>query len=132
MYEPQANHGRSEAGFTLIESLVGLAILSLVLASVFGSVMLALQETARAADRTSAALEARSLIDRVGIDIPLVEGTYDGKTALGGNYRLTIAQYPQAGKAMLDAFTVEADVWRARGGAPLVSLQTLRTAQALQ
>ena len=118
----------SEAGFSLLEAVVSFAILAMVLAAVFSAATFGLRMSARATQRTEALMEARSLIDRVGVDVPLAAGTYNGKTALGRAYHLVIS--PIATGSALRAYEVAADIGARSGKTPLVSLRTLRTAGA--
>ena len=63
-----------DSGFSLIEAMTAAAILSLGLAAYFSGAGDGLMLSNAAGERTQAALEARSLIDRMGADLPLTPG----------------------------------------------------------
>lgn len=119
-----------EAGFTLVESLVSLAILALALTATFAAGSQGLSASARAKLETQAVMEARSLIARVGGDVPLKPGRYAGKTALGHPYRLTVASTASSGNG-LKAYEITASIAPAnKPSHPILRLQTLRTTEA--
>ena len=120
----------SEAGFSLLEALISFAILAMALSAVFSAGMYGLRMTSRATERTEALMEARSLIDRIGADLPLVSGSYDGTTPLGHAYHLVIAPIAEVSGEPLRAYAVEADIKGRKAKTPIVSLRTLRTAKA--
>ena len=78
-------------GFTLIEVLVAFTILALVLAVVMRSLSSGLSHERTAGLTTARVLEARSILDRVGADFPLEEGTIEGELATGEPWMLTVS-----------------------------------------
>lgn len=78
-------------GFTLIEVLIAFAILALVLGVVFRTLSSGLghERTARLA--TARVLEARSILDQLGINLPLEEGLIEGRLATGEVWTLTVS-----------------------------------------
>ncbi len=112
-------------GFTLVEILVALAILGLILAA-FAQVLSGRVLSAGRIDaETQALLFARSMMDRVGRDVPLAPGSREGALGNGGTWRLRIA--PAEGIAPghgIAAYLVELTVATPRAG-PIV-LTTLR------
>ncbi|HSF94345.1 MAG TPA: prepilin-type N-terminal cleavage/methylation domain-containing protein [Thermohalobaculum sp.] len=78
-------------GFTLVEVLVAFAILALVLGTVFRTLSTGLSHERTAKLATARVLEARSVIDRVGGDLPLEEGTTTGELATGEPWTLTVS-----------------------------------------
>lgn len=70
-------------GFTLLETLVALAVLATVLASAFGVFSTGLRGLSRSDERLTLALFAESLLDRGGLDIVQGGGEASGTTADG-------------------------------------------------
>lgn len=130
-----------DAGFTLVETLVSLVMLTITLAAlieVFGGGF----RSMRATDLDSAALHlARQQLARAGSDLPLSPGQLQGSTSAGLAWSLTIERYqpPRArlGEATpvaasgLEAYWVQSQVgWNASSGASArsISLTTLKLA----
>jgi prepilin-type N-terminal cleavage/methylation domain-containing protein len=82
---------KSSRGFSLIESLIALAIASAVMTAYFESLSTALTLDRRSRAQADAALLAASLLDEVGAEIPLEPLSRDGTTSSNGRYRLTIS-----------------------------------------
>jgi general secretion pathway protein I len=123
--------GRTDGGFTLIETLVALAILSIalsVLLTVFGD---GIRRQGRAEQLAMATLQAQSLLARVGVDIPLKTGAATGALSKGLHWRLHVDRYGDAGDRKAwpsDAYQVVVEVVSEEGNRnePLVRLVTLR------
>jgi prepilin-type N-terminal cleavage/methylation domain-containing protein len=81
---------QAERGFTLIEILVALAILGLILASFAGVVSGRSLAAGRMDGETQALLYARSMMERLGRDLPLSPGEAGGPIAGGGQWRLRV------------------------------------------
>ena len=102
-------------GFTLVEVLIAFAILAVVLGVVFRSLSTGLSHE-RIADLTTArVLEARSILDRLGIDIPLEEGIIEGRMATGEVWTMTVSLAKPAASdenrsATLNAYIAELQV----------------------
>jgi general secretion pathway protein I len=78
------------AGFTLLEVLVALVIFALlfgVLAEIFQT---GLRQSRVAEASTAATLFARSQLARVGVEVPLAAGAYEGESADGLRWRMAI------------------------------------------
>jgi general secretion pathway protein I len=80
------------SGFTLIEVLIAFTILALVLGVVFPTLSSGLSHERTARLATARVLEARSILDRLGIEDPLAEGTIDGQLATGETWTLTVSR----------------------------------------
>jgi general secretion pathway protein I len=80
------------SGFTLIEVLIAFTILALVLGVVFPTLSSGLSHERTARLATARVLEARSILDRLGIEDPLAEGTIDGQLATGEAWTLTVSR----------------------------------------
>lgn len=122
---------RRDAGFTLIETLVALAILSIalgVLLAVFGD---GIRRQGRAEQLAMATLQAQSLLARVGVDIPLRTGVATGTLPKGLHWRLHMDHYGNVGDRKAwpsEAYQVVVEVSSGDGSRsePLVRLATLR------
>lgn len=120
-----------DQGFTLLETLVALAILSLALVALFRTVSDGLGGVRRTDEHVRAVAIAQSLLERAGADQKLDEGIVTG--AAESLFRWTIRTTAYAvpknrpGSPVLAGFWVTATVsWNARGGTPSVSLTTLK------
>ena len=120
------------AGFTLLEVLVALVIFALlfgVLAQIFQTGL----RQSRVAEASSAAtLFARSQLARVGVEVPLAAGAYEGESADGLRWRMAIrrtwsgdaATRPR--KQTLVPYLVEVNVAWGDNPSEQVTLTTLR------
>lgn len=96
---PQGGAG----GFTLLETLVALAVLATVLASAFGVFSTGLRGLSRSDERLTLALFAESLLDRGGLDIVQGGGETSGATA-DGLLRWRVTKVPfELSRAEVDA-----------------------------
>lgn len=82
-----------QSGFTVLEALVALAILT----GVTGSIILLLS-TVRGAQlysrsRLTSALQAQALLNRVGRDIPLETGTWTGTSMDGRKWSIAVQPF---------------------------------------
>jgi general secretion pathway protein I len=89
-------YGRAQqGGFTLLEVLLAFLVFALSFAVTLEILSGAIRNTARARENTEAALIAQSLMDQVGLDIPLSSGSrFNGEE---GNYSWEIDVYPFQG-----------------------------------
>lgn len=89
--------GSSQQGFTLLEVLLAFLVFALSFAVTLEILTGAIRNTARARTQTEASLIAQSLMNQVGLDIPLLSGaSYEGDE---GNYRWQIDIFPFEGGA---------------------------------
>ncbi|MGO4389325.1 hypothetical protein AB4Y85_17495 [Microvirga sp. 2YAF29] len=82
-----------QSGFTVLEALIALAILTGVTASVLSLLGAMRAAQARSHAKLIAMIEARSLLDRLGRDIPLQAGISNGALANGRRWSLRIEAY---------------------------------------
>ncbi|HXC56389.1 MAG TPA: prepilin-type N-terminal cleavage/methylation domain-containing protein [Rhizomicrobium sp.] len=119
---------RREQGFTLVELLVSLAILSIALAVLFGAISTSLDRTRKSRDEALAASLVQSLLVRAGNDRPLAPGETSGVYSNGFRWHLSVRPYGNADDAKawhLSAYLVRATVaWP--GQAQGRTLTTLR------
>ncbi len=106
---------KRNSGFTLIEVLIAFAILALVLGVVFRTLSTGLSHERTAGLVTARVLEARSILDRLGADVTLEEGTVEGRLATGEPWTLTVSLLePAAGDEIeegpLNAYLAELTV----------------------
>ena len=90
----QSRADKREAGFTLLEVLVALAILGVALVASMQALSGALAGTRRAEAAGQALLTARSLLDRVGTELPIAAGSQSG-SATGLAWTISIARHPE-------------------------------------
>jgi prepilin-type N-terminal cleavage/methylation domain-containing protein len=71
---------RGTRGFTLVETLVALAIAGMVLGGFYSALSTGSLLNRRASDQAARVLLAATVLDRVGVDIPLRVGTVENGT----------------------------------------------------
>ena len=90
--------GRNNRGFTLLELLLAFVVFALSFATVLEILSGSMRNTVRAREYTEAALTAQSVMDQVGLEIPLQAGF----SAVGeaGDYRweIELFDYVDAGE----------------------------------
>ena len=91
--------GRSR-GFTLLELLLAFVVFALGFATVLEILSGSMRNTVRARHYSEAALTAQSLMDQVGLEIPLVEGTTANGEAGEYQWELDIYNYSSTGENM--------------------------------
>jgi general secretion pathway protein I len=126
---PRDDGDGRESGFTLLEVIVALAILTLALSVLLGVISDGLRRTSRAADDAEAVLLARSLLASVGAEIPLREGQVTGRFANGPQWRLQVERFDDGAKAQqaTEAYKVSAEVFSDDNGQyRSTTLSTLR------
>lgn len=97
MTRPLRSCKPQQGGFTLLEVLLAFVVFALSFAVTLEILTGATRNTARAREYTEATLIAHSLMDQVGLDIPLESGaTYEGEE---GNYRWELAIFDFEGAA---------------------------------
>jgi general secretion pathway protein I len=82
---------KQNSGFTLIEVLIAFTILALVLGVIFPTLSSGLSHERTARLATARVLEARSILDGLGIEDPLDEGTIEGRLVTGEVWTLTVS-----------------------------------------
>ena len=91
----QINYPQGSAGFTLIEVLLAFVVFALSFTVVLEILSGSMRNTVRAKEYTEAAMIAQSLMDDVGLDIPLEAGA--GGNGEVGDYQWQIEISPFAG-----------------------------------
>lgn len=108
-----ATGGPVEGGFTLLEALVALAVLSAVLAGVFNVFSSGLRGLSRSDQQLTLALAAESLLDRAELDLaPTGPGDVGGVLPDGVSWRLAKRTYDPA--LLRDGLAVEEAPTRSR------------------
>ena len=124
---------RRDDGFTLVEAIVALLILSLALTALFSAFSSSIERTRHAARHVLAVETARSLLQGAGIGTALAAGVKEGQSAEGLFWRLEAVR--REGADVLEAEPALAGFWvtvtvgsdSARSGAAgTVTLSTLR------
>jgi general secretion pathway protein I len=90
------SHAGHEAGFTLVEVIVALAILSIGLSVLLGLISGSLRQTAEAERMAEAGSLAQSLLAEVGTDLPIKLEERDGQFPGGYQWHLRMHQYGDA------------------------------------
>lgn len=86
--------GRRHApGFSLLEVIAAIAVLAIAFAALMQVAGSAMSLTARANERTQAALRARSLLDSAFIMDPVREGSSDGRFDDTYRWQLNVSPY---------------------------------------
>ena len=91
--------GRSR-GFTLLELLLAFVVFALGFATVLEILSGSMRNTVRARHYTEAALTAQSLMDQVGLEMPLVEGFIANGESGEYEWELDIYNYANSGENM--------------------------------
>ncbi len=124
----------TDRGFTLIEIVVSLLILSIASAVIFEGFSLGFRNARTADDFAQAVLIAQSKLDPAGVTEPLAAGTLSGEELDKYAWTLRIdevdvAAEDEATPGNLQTFFVAVDViWSDGGTERTVSLSTLRLA----
>jgi general secretion pathway protein I len=94
-------HSEPEAGFSLIEALVAMAIAALAMTAIYGVIGTGVRAEARVRAQMEVATIARSHIDALGTDGALAPGESTGRYGNGIAWRLTVTELPgkEGGKA---------------------------------
>jgi type II secretory pathway pseudopilin PulG len=89
----RAHHRRKQAsgGFSILESLIALAIAAAVLNAYFDTIAVALSLDRRSRAHAEAGILAAALMDQVGTDIAVEAQSQEGATDRGGRWRITIS-----------------------------------------
>lgn len=118
------------AGFTIIEVIAALTILSLALAVLFGTLSDGFFYQGRARKLAEATSLAQSVLARAGTEFPLRPGVKKGEEENGLHWTLSITPYgtPADRKAWpVAAYEIVAEVFEnERSGEPVLALTTLR------
>jgi general secretion pathway protein I len=88
---------RSE-GFTLLELLLAFVVFALSFATVLEILSGSMRNTVRARHYTEAALTAQSVMNQVGLEIPLQVGSYAEGESAGYEWTLEISNYSDSGE----------------------------------
>jgi general secretion pathway protein I len=118
---------RAERGFTLLEVLVALVVFALlfgVLAQIFQT---GLRQSTVAEAASAATLLARSQLARVGVEVPLAAGEFEGESEDGLSWRtvIEVAEAPSAEEILVPYLVTVSVAWGA-GPGEQVTLTTLR------
>lgn len=127
--------GHAQSGFSLLEVVVAFTILALSLGLLIQIFSRALNTTALSRDYSRAASLAQSRLDAVGIEMPLLPGSYGGGPEEGLSWQVVIQAYEPEGIAWepaIDSYLVRSMVsWGEEGEKQRqISLATLRLAES--
>ena len=126
-----APHRREdEAGFTLVEVIVALAILSLGLSVVLGVISGSMRQTADAARMADASVLAQSLLAEVGTDLQIMPEQRSGQFRNGYRWHLKMQPYggvKEREEWPVGAYQISTEVeWDEGAGRRSYALTTLR------
>ena len=88
----------AQRGFTLLEVIAAIAVLAVAFAALMQVAGSSLRLTAKASDRSIAALHARAVLDGAYIVDPLQPGITQGKFDDNYSWRLTVSPWQPAGQ----------------------------------
>ena len=88
--------GESQSGFTLVEVIVALAMLSLGLSFILEMISGSIRQTARAERMGAAGSLAQSLMAEVGTALPIKSGTHNGEYPRGYRWHLSMLPYGES------------------------------------
>lgn len=121
-----------DAGFTVVEVIAALAILSLSLTVLFSTMSDGIHRQQRAKTLTEASALAQSLLARVGTELPLTPGAAKGDSANGFRWEIQVTPYGNADDAQewpVAAYKVGVMVFApSRSERPAANLTTIRLA----
>jgi general secretion pathway protein I len=121
---------KGEAGFTLVEVIVALAILSLGLTVLLGSMSGSLRQTGNAARMAEAGALAQSLLAEVGTDREIKPEESSGQFADGYRWHLKMEPYggvKEREEWPVEAYQISTEVeWEEGTGRRSYALTTLR------
>jgi general secretion pathway protein I len=127
---PAASAG--DAGFTIVEVVAALAILSLSLTLLFSTMSDGIHRQQRAKTLTEASALAQSLLARVGTELPLTPGAAKGDFANGFRWQIQVTPFGNASDAQewpVAAYKVAVMVFApSRSEQTAASLTTIRLA----
>ena len=131
-YAKTSGERRGQVGFTLVEVLVAFLILAMALGVLLPSFSTGLRVLDRSAFQAAALAEARSQIERVGIEIPLEEGESTGRSDAGLEWTIRLHRHQpldaraarKSDSSVISVYEVEAVVSDARDRT--LTIRTLR------
>ncbi len=125
---PQKPQG--ETGFTLVEVIVAIAILSASLGALLAAISQGLRQTSEAERMGEAGLLAQSLLAEAGTSLSLREGENTGQFTNGYAWKLSTRRYGEAAEREawpVTAYIVSAEVtWNSGRAKRSFELNTLR------
>jgi general secretion pathway protein I len=127
---------RAVAGFTLVEVIVAIAILSLTLTILLNVIANSIRQTSQAEKMAEAGSLAESLVARLGTERPIREGLDAGQFANGFRWRLNVQSFGDAADRQqwpVAAYKVSVEIrWEDGGGERSFALTTLRLAPKVE
>ncbi len=122
-------------GFTLIEAMVALAIAAVVISGFYSALSTGSLLDRRAAQQAAKVFLATTVLDRVGVDIPMRLGTVETGIVRDMEWQLIISGSPAADMALGQVYPnelvfVSVSVSDPQGTSSPVVLRTIRYAQS--
>ena len=136
MTAPSLHASGKQRGFSLLEVIAAIAILAIAFAALMQVAGSSLNLTARANERTQAALRARTLLDGAFVMEPVREGASEGRFDDTYRWRMNVSRYqppdekpPADGFASAGMYRLDLDViWGDRDAERHARFSTLRMA----
>ncbi|MBT6138745.1 MAG: prepilin-type N-terminal cleavage/methylation domain-containing protein [Rhodospirillaceae bacterium] len=116
------DNGEREAGFSLVEVLVALAVAALIVSVLFEALSGAFRADGKSSGAVAAALTARSLLDEFGVSRPLSVGVQEGQLSDHATWKAKVSVLPSRTKS-LQAYEIHLTVTR---DGETVTLETVR------
>lgn len=123
------HHKHRDSGFSLLESIVAIAIVSASLGLMMQGLSASTQTTKRVEDKYFATILAQSNIQRVGYDIPLEPSLLnESKSGYEWEVEIALLDLPQLRDSPLETYEIRSRVfWGAPGAQRSVELVTARS-----
>ena len=134
---PVARMGRSgPAGFTLIEVLTAMMVLSIALVTIFQLFSGGLRAGRRAGDVGTATFLGRQKMEELLLSPAMAPGEMEGELAEGYSWHAEVAEFPPdesdpapAWKRYFSMFDIRLEIRRAESAAPLIELNARHIAR---
>jgi general secretion pathway protein I len=128
----QANTKRRSRGFTLVEVIVAMAILSLTLAVLLNVITNAIRQSGDGEKLAQAGALAQSLLAKLGTELPIRETRDSGQSPNGLRWRLSLQRFGDVADQRqwpVGAYRVSVEIhWGEGGRERLLGLTSLRLA----
>lgn len=130
--------GRAVSGFTLLETLVAISILSVAIVVILQLFSGGLKASVASGDYTTGVFYAREKMEEILLHEPITEGTWEGRSGDAYRWRAEIRRvglFPEEEGEFIpyDAFSVHLEIyWEVGGKEKHIGLDTLRIGEVME